>query len=70
METPDSQVLFFSGKDKVAAVGGFTVGVGGVGGVGVGAALSPPPEQAASPIKNTKAMNRLKFDIILLLTNF
>jgi hypothetical protein len=60
--------LFFSGNDKLAAVGGFTVGIGG--GVGAGAASPPPPEQAANPIKNTKAMNRLKFDIILLLTNF
>jgi hypothetical protein len=35
--TPSSQVLFFTGLLKADTPGLFTVGVGGVGGVGVGA---------------------------------
>lgn len=43
---PGSQVLFFSGADKVTGPGGFMVGVGGVGGAGVGA--GSPPEHPAN----------------------
>ena len=66
-ETPVSQVLFFSGKDKVAAVGALTVGVGAGAGAGVGAgAVSPPPEQAAKTSKQMKVRNLFKRVMLLL----